>query len=139
MRAVPPLSVSTNQVCFIIIKAREFSVKDVATISDPASNASDDRMFGVLEDRADDPVEEEITAFIDAMTIDEQVDLVALAWLGRGDGALTDWAELRAEAERAHNERTAKYLLGMPLLGDYLEEGLSQFGRSCEDEEIGRL
>lgn len=67
------------------------------------------------------------------MTEDEQIDLVALAWLGRGDGALDDWADLRAEAARAHNNRTAAYLLGMPLLGDYLEEGLSQFGHLQED------
>jgi len=29
-------------------------------------------------------------------------------------------------------------LLGLPLLGDYLEEGLSQFGRSCSDESDTR-
>jgi hypothetical protein len=33
---------------------------------------------------------------------------------------------------RSH-ERTAAYLLGLPLLSEHLEEGLSQFGRSCED------
>ena len=31
------------------------------------------------------------------------------------------------------------YLLGTPLRADYLEEGLSQFGLSCEDFELGRL
>jgi hypothetical protein len=29
--------------------------------------------------------------------------------------------------------------MGTPLLGDYLEEGLSAFGHSCEDFEIGRM
>ncbi|HTP92176.1 MAG TPA: DUF3775 domain-containing protein, partial [Xanthobacteraceae bacterium] len=53
---------------------------------------------------------------------------------GRGDGTIEDWDELRAEAARAHNKRTASYLLGMPLLPDYLEEGLSQFGLSCSEE-----
>ena len=62
-----------------------------------------------------------------------------LSWLGRGDGTIDDWGDLRAEATRAHNKRTAAYLLGMPTLGDYLEEGLSQFGRSCEEFEMGRL
>jgi hypothetical protein len=89
-------------------------------------------MVAVLEDHRDDPVVQEIAAAIFAMTEDEQVDLVTLAWLGRGDGALEDWNELRAEAQRAHNKRTASYLLGMPLLPDYLEEGLAQFGHSCE-------
>ena len=56
----------------------------------------------------------------------------AAVWLGRGDGTLADLDELRAEAARAHNKRTASYLLGMPLLSDYLEEALSQFGISIE-------
>jgi hypothetical protein len=58
-----------------------------------------------------------------------------LTWLGRGDGDLADWRELRAEAARAHNRRTAEYLLGIPLLGDYLEEALSQLGHSPEEFE----
>jgi hypothetical protein len=67
------------------------------------------------------------------MTEDEQIDLVTLTWLGRGDGSPEDWDELRAEAQRAHNNRTASYLLGMPLLPDYLEEGLAQLGHSCAE------
>ncbi|MCR4283373.1 MAG: DUF3775 domain-containing protein, partial [Bauldia sp.] len=68
-----------------------------------------------------------------------QIDLVAIAWLGRGDYTAADWASVRAEAAGAHNRNTANYLLGMPLLGDYLEEGLTLLGRSCEEYEIGRL
>ena len=39
----------------------------------------------------------------------------------------------------ARNKRTALYLAGTPLLGDYLEEGLAELGLSCEEYEIGRL
>ena len=74
-------------------------------------------MLSVLEDHKDDPVVFELRGFIGALTEDEQIDLVALAWLGRGDGSLADWEELRAEGARAHNKRTASYLLGMPLSG----------------------
>ena len=128
----PDLSIPTDKLWFIIEKAREFDAKDEVTDPDDSSNASDDGMVSVLEDHKDDPVVQEISAVIRSMSIDEQVDLVALAWLGRGDGTLDDWNELHAEAERAHNNRTASYLLGMPLLPDYLEEALSQFGISPE-------
>jgi hypothetical protein len=64
---------------------------------------------------------------------------LTLAWLGRDDYSANDWPAVREEAARAHNERTAEYLLGMPLLGDFLEEGLSMLGYSCEEFEIGRL
>lgn len=129
----PDLSISPEKVCFIITKAREFDAKDVLTDPDDGSNATDDGMVSVLEDHKDDPVIQEISAAIFGMSEDEQVDLVTLAWLGRGDGTLDDWDELRAEAARAHNKRTASYLLGFPLLSNYLEDGLSQFGISCED------
>jgi Protein of unknown function (DUF3775) len=128
----PELSISPEKVCFIIAKAREFDVKDVVTDPDDASNATDDAMLSVLEDHRDDPVRQELTAFIGALSEDEQVDLVALAWLGRGDGTLGDWDDIRAEASRAHNKRTASYLLGMPLLPNHLEDGLSQLGISCD-------
>lgn len=133
------LTISPEKVCFIIIKAKEFDAKDEVTEPDPGSNPSDDREAAVLEDHEDDPVLEELTSLINSLSEDEQIDLVALAWLGRNDYSESDWPTVRDEAARAHNERTASYLLGMPLLGDFLEEGLSMLGYSCEEFEIGRL
>jgi hypothetical protein len=131
---LPELSISDEKLCFIVAKAREFDVKDVVTDPDDASNPTDDAMLAVLEDHKDDPVVQELVAVISSMSVDEQVDLVALTWLGRGDGDIEDWSELRAEAARAHNRRTAAYLLGIPLLADYLDEALSLFGIECEGE-----
>jgi len=136
---VPSLSISPEKVCFIVVKAREFDAKDIVTDPEGSSNASDDAMISVLEDHRDDPVVAELLGFIGALTEDEQVDVVTLVWLGRGDGTLDDWDELRAEALRAHNNRTGSYLLGMPLLPDHLEEALSLFGLSCEEFEMGHL
>jgi hypothetical protein len=133
------LAISPEKVCFIIIKAREFDAKDEVTEADPASNPSDDMAAAVLEDHGDDPVIEELTSLINSLSEDEQIDLVALMWLGRGDYSADDWQTVRDEAARAHNARTASYLLGTPLLGDFLEEGLSMLGRSCEEFEINRL
>ena len=52
---------------------------------------------------------------------------------------MENWEALRDQAYREHIHRTAAYLMGEPLIGDYLEEGLSQFGFSCAEFEIGRL
>jgi hypothetical protein len=125
------LAVSPRQVCFVAAKAREFSAKDIVTEPDPGSNPADDNEIAVLEDHSDDQALYELTAAINGMNEDEQIDLVALAWLGRDDNTPQDWAELRQEAARAHNKRTAQYLLSMPLLSDYLEQGLSLLGYSC--------
>src|SRR6185312_951248 len=90
---LPDLSISDEKLCFIIAKAREFDVKDVVTDPDDASNATDDAMIAVLEDHRDDPVVQELVAVIRAMSEDEQIDLVTLTWLGRGDGSIEDWSE----------------------------------------------
>ena len=133
---LPELSISEQKLCFIIAKAREFDVKDVVTDPDDSSNATDDAMLSVLEDHKDDPVVQELTAVIFAMSEDEQIDLVALTWLGRGDGTIEEWDELRREAADGRNRRTASYLLGEPLVSDYLAEGLNAFGLDWSDERI---
>src|SRR5579864_577396 len=112
---MPELTISVEKVAFLIEKMREFDVKEEVSDPDSGSNASDDNMIDVLEDGGDDPVVREITGFINAMTDDEQIDLVALMRLGRGDGGIEDWDDLRREAAEGHNKRTASYLLGEPL------------------------
>ena len=135
----PALTISPEKVCFIIIKAKEFDAKDEVTEPNPGSNPADDKDTAILEDHEDDPVLEELTSIIDSLSEDEQIDLVALAWLGRDDYVASDWPTVREDAAAAHNDRTAEYLIGSPLLGDFLEEGLSMLGYSCEEFEIERL
>ncbi len=85
-------------------------MKDAASDPDSRLNTSDDAEIDVLEDSPDDPVVEELTSLIDALGEDEQIDPVAIAWLGRGDYTLRDWSSVREEAAAAHNEATARYL-----------------------------
>jgi hypothetical protein len=77
----------------------------------------------------------ELASFIRGLNLDEQVELVALMWLGRGDGDIGNWRDLRAQAAEAHNNRTAAYLIGTPMLADYLDEAMETFGVSAEDFE----
>jgi hypothetical protein len=125
------LTIPTDKVCYVIVMAREFDAKEEVSEPDPGSNPSDDNEISILEDQPDDPVVEELETFINSLSDDERADLVALAWLGRGDDDVSAWATLREEAVRDLAKPTGAYLLGMPLLGDYLEEGLAAFGLSC--------
>jgi hypothetical protein len=133
------LTISPDKVCFIVIKAREFDGKDALTDVDDGSNATDDGMRGVLEDGSDDPVRSELTDAIRGLNEDEQIDLVALTWLGRGDDVVGNWTALREQARSRREGSTARYLLGIPLLADYLEEGLDLMGLSCDDVEAAHL
>jgi hypothetical protein len=131
---MPELAISAEKVGFLIEKTREFDVKEGTSDPDSGSNGADDGMIDVLEDNGEDPVVREIAGFINAMTEDEQIDLVALMRLGRGDGTIEEWDDLRREAAEGYDQRTAKYLLGEPLISDYLAEGLDEFGLSWNDE-----
>ncbi|MDO8840498.1 MAG: DUF3775 domain-containing protein [Parvibaculum sp.] len=133
------LTINPEKVCHVIVKARVFDAKEEVSDPSPGSNPTDDGSADILEDFADDPTRQELIEFIRGLDEDEQVELVALSWLGRGTYEFVEWNDALDEARAAHNERTAEYLIGLPLLGDYLEEGLSAFGESCEDFEKNRL
>ncbi|MBS0273788.1 MAG: DUF3775 domain-containing protein [Proteobacteria bacterium] len=132
---MPELGIAPEKVRFVIVKARQFDVKEVDSDPDEGSDAIDDDMADVLEDNSEnDAVEQELKAFINGMDEEEQINLVALAWLGRGTYGIDEWQEALDTAKAEHNKRTAQYLLGLPLLGDYLAEGLEAFGESFDDE-----
>ncbi|HWU64910.1 MAG TPA: DUF3775 domain-containing protein [Ensifer sp.] len=136
---LPQIEIPLRTVCFIVLKARQFSLQDFETGSDAAFNASDGTTSGVLEDTVADTAGEELLSFIADLNEDEQVDLVTLVWLGRGDADVHDWRDLHDEAQRLHNASTGRYLLSFPLLADYLEAGLAQIGLSCSDLDEDRL
>ncbi len=123
--------INTAKVCFVIVKARELESEDEGIEAD-ASDAADDKFVSVLTDDAYSSVHLELTEFIDAMDEDEQCELVALAWVGRGDFSAADWAEAVAEARQRRKGPTSSYLLGIPLLASFLEGGLAEFDESCE-------
>jgi uncharacterized protein DUF3775 len=126
------LEISTDKIGFVILKAREMAAK-VAAWDDGAT--SDHDAESILEDFSDDATQAELKEFIRDLNEDEQANLVALAWVGRGSFAPEEFDEALATARAERNNRTADYLLGMPLLPDYLEEGLDRLGYSVEDTE----
>lgn len=130
--------ISTDKVCFVIVKSRESTAMDSGMPSD-ASNASDDGFLSILTERGGVATGNELAAFIDSMDEDEQVALVALMWIGRGDYAASDWKVAMADARARRTGSVTTYLLGTPLLSDYLETALAEYGETCTAFEMGRL
>lgn len=133
------LEIDIEKVCFIVAKAREFEsqipvAEDEFEADEPTEHIEDidDIADAHADEDTDDSTEDEIKAWINAMSHDDQCQIVALSWVGRGDFTADDWDEALRIATDEHNDRTAEYLLGMPLLPDYLEEGLAAFDLSCD-------
>jgi hypothetical protein len=127
------LNISQLKAEFIIIKAREYDAKVEPDDPDSGSNPADDGESDVLEDFRDDATLEELRSAIDDLNEDEVVDLIALAWLGRGDFQKDEWPQARALAGERHRAHSAEYLIGIPMLGDYIEEGYAKLGYSTTD------
>jgi len=132
------LNLPLDKVSFIILKAREYDVKEGESDPDEGSNAIDDGQTDILTDNGEDPVREELLGAIRSLNEDERMRLVALAWVGRGTYSKEEWREAIETARSEHSRRTADYLLTMPLLGDYLEDGLAAFDEGIVDDSDTR-
>ena len=128
------LNIASETVRLIVEKARMIEAeveKELELEPDlepvPAGGNEHHSQATLVEEEADDPTEAELRELIDDLNVDQTTELVAIAWIGRGDYEPSDWSEalrdVRARAE-ARRSRVASYLLGMPLLADHLEAGL---------------
>ena len=132
----PELVINPETIGYIAIMAREFHAKEqVSIIEEPLSPTSDWAMQ-VLADHIDDPTYGQLKSMIEDLEPAQQVQLVAIMWLGRGTFSIEEWEDALQEAGDSWTENTADYLIGTPLLANYLEEGLSQLGYSTEDYEV---
>jgi hypothetical protein len=132
------LAIPLERLGFIVTKAREFGAEvpvepDAATGSD----GPDDDEREVLLDTPDNPSEQELRDAIDGLGIPEKQELLALMWLGRGDYDAASWLEALQQARDTELVHVTDYLVGTPLLGDYLEEGAEALGLSLQDFEQG--
>lgn len=128
------LELNPEIVCAIIAGAREFQAKEQVVIPERVFEPGDeDWAMQVLADHTGDLSYLEVKGIIDDLEPDQQIALVTLMWVGRGDFGLDEWADAYEQASDEHTDRTAEYLLATPLVSDFLEEGLAQIGYDCED------
>jgi len=122
---MPELDISPEKVAWVIVRAREFGAKFAHF---DLSDTEEEHDGAILENRGDDPTQHELASFIRALNRDEQADLIALAWIGRGTYSVEEWDSALETARRERQETVVSYLLGIPLLADYLEAALDAFG-----------
>ncbi len=128
------LDISPTKIGHVIVRARECDAK-VAAWEDPTSKTYEADSDSILEDLSSDGTRSELAAFIGGLNEDEQVALVAVTWIGRGTFSPEELDEALDTAKAERVAPTERYLMGIPLLADYLEEGLDKLGYSVEDAE----
>ncbi len=133
------LEISPAKVAHVIVKARELDAKVASWDESSSSTGVDDDADTILEDHMSDATRSELAEFISGLNEDEQAHLVALTWVGRGTYNADDFSEAVSTARSERTVPTEQYLLGIPLLADYLEDGLDKMGYSVESAEDGIL
>ncbi len=124
------LDIATEKVQYIITLARDFDAKVAPWES---REEREDDIEAILEDSPDDPYAAQLKTFIDELNVDEQVSLVAIMWVGRGTYEAGDLEEALSTARAERVNETSDYLLGVPLLADYLTDGLEKLGIEIEE------
>jgi len=132
------LTIAPDTVRLIVEKARTLS----AAVNEDYDDGSEHeveidgeahdthRHDGLAEEETEDQTERELRQIVRELNVDEAAELIALTWIGRGDYEAAEFADAVAEA-RQRNYRPSRYLLGMPMLADWLEEGLEAIGVSA--------
>lgn len=106
------LPISPSKIAHVIIRARKFDA-DI-----PGSGQG-----------------RELRAFIANLNEDEQAALTAVMWIGRETFEAEEFDEAFDTARAEATAPTEDYLLGIPMLADYLEDGLNALGISLEEAE----
>lgn len=129
---MPTLDVNPDTVRLLIDRARIFQAKEGEWAVDDTARFSGNIASDMLTDHPRDPTAAEFKTLVNEVAPDQQTQLVALMWVGRGDYGVEEWDAALEQARSEWTPHTAEYLMGTPLLADYLAEGLAQLGYSIE-------
>ena len=130
---MPELNINPEKVCDLVEMGRELAGLTISTAGD-GTTSGDDSPLGTLVEPSEgkDPRRREMVAYIGALDAEEQVNLLALILLGRGDFGLDEWEEALLTARDSIEDKSADFLIGDPALPGYLLEGLEAFEESCD-------
>lgn len=119
------LSLSPEFLQNLILRTRALMAHDGA-IADDEGNFVDDRDPGAPRYETMDLSKAELAGKIDDLEPDQQAELVALMWIGRGDMEPEEWDSAVALAVERRDSSTAEYLLSHPQVAEHWDEALDR-------------
>jgi len=130
------LSLNPDYLTMLVLKVRAFMGTEDTKESEEGSNPTDDAVpSSTFQEDSDDLSREELIEEIRGLDARQQVELVALMWLGRDEGAPEDFGDLVQLAASRREVPTENYLLDHPLVAEYWLDGLERLGLSGLIEE----
>jgi len=120
-------NISLDKISYLIERGHEFANKGPGEDIGGDETHLDDPDLDNLNAAYSDPIVEELESFFEDLNEDEELDLIALMWIGRGTYDAEDWEEAREVAAKEATQSTAGYILGTPLFAEHLESALEAF------------
>jgi 3-phenylpropionate/cinnamic acid dioxygenase small subunit len=127
------VEINSGIICNIILKAREINIADDLTMNSDHIDISDTEWKQILAEYQDDDSYIELKSLINDLEPDQQQQIIALMYLGRGDFKENEWRLAMEQALTIPIPSRADYLISKTMLADYLEEGLAMLGYSCDE------
>lgn len=118
------MNIAEKTVRELILRARGYDGKEQVEGFERDPDTAEADAVETFETGEHDAGREEIENWIGGLDEEAQAELVALYWIGRGDYEGRDFVEAVSDARERRTTPTADYLLGAPLMGDYIELGL---------------
>jgi hypothetical protein len=129
------LKISATKVAHAIARAREHDVVAGSWESLMQKAFQEDMGNSILDSYENAAARGALAEFVDTLDKDEQASLLAIAWVGRGAFPPENLAEAFEKAKSAQLLGEGNYLAGIPLLADYLHEGLERLGLLVADRD----
>lgn len=85
---------------------------------------ADPKIIEAMVDHIGSPERAALHRRVQDLTEDERMELIAVMWLGRGDGSVRNWRALVKEAHNMSDEGDVPYICGKAPLPEYLRQGL---------------
>ena len=122
------LSIGPDTVRLFILKAKALSAAVNEDYADGAEHEveldgdahANHHHDGLAEESTENLTEEELRELIADLNVDEAAELVALAWIGRGDYDASEWSDALAaarERQPAHRQVPARHAATRRLAG----------------------
>lgn len=128
-------NVNTDRVNRLIELANEFHSDQSVQFRDEPIALDENWQAKVLEPHAENPILSEFRSAVDELNPDEQQQIVAMMWVGRGDYEMDEWDEALEYAGEAWTPDTADYLIAHPMLGEHLASGVEMFDDDSDEDE----
>lgn len=129
------LKISTAKIARAIARAREHDHIAASWENQMQQSFHEDVGDAVLDSFATGATRGTLAEFIDTLDKDEKASLLAIALIGRGAFPPESLDEVVEKARSEPIYTGDNYLIGIPLLAEYLHEGLEKLGLTISEKD----